>query len=111
MLKTVHRISTFLLIALGVVHTSLTPVLVGRLSQGAMYFAGAGLAMIFVGFLNVILNGEAGRQATVRALTYAANLLVLAFGALAVLVIREPQAYFGMLLLVVITATAFGLKR
>ena len=46
MLKTLHKISSALLVALGVVHTAPTPVFYGRLSLGAPWFAGSGLAMV-----------------------------------------------------------------
>lgn len=110
MVKTLHTISSYLLIALGVVHTALTPVFYGRLSPGALWFAGSGLAMIFVGFLNVALSRTGGRDGVVRALCYVANLLTTAFGALTVFVDGEPQVIFGMLLIITLTVTAFMLK-
>jgi MFS-type transporter involved in bile tolerance (Atg22 family) len=111
MVRTLHSICTYLLVALGVVHTALTPVFYGRLSPGAMWFAGSGLAMIFVGFLNVALGRVVGRDTVVRALCYAANLLTLVFGFLIVVVDSEPQVIFGMLLIVTITLTAFLLRQ
>jgi hypothetical protein len=111
MVRTLHGTCTYLLIALGVVHTALTPAFYGRLSPGALWFAGSGLAMIFVGFLNVAHGRVGGRDTAVRALCYAANLLTLAFGVLIVVVDSEPQVIFGMLLIVMITVTAFLLKR
>lgn len=110
MMRTLHGICTYLLIALGVVHTALTPVFYGRLSPGAMWFAGSGLAMIFVGFLNVALGRGAGRDAVVRILCYVANLLTAVFGAMIVTVDNEPQVLFGMLLIATMTVTAFMLK-
>ena len=110
-MKAVHSIASYLLIALGGVHTALSPVFYGRLSPGALWFASAGLAMIFVGFLNVVLGRDAGRDAFVRALCYAANLLTAAFGILIVVVDAEPQVLFGMLLIVTVTVTACLLKR
>lgn len=109
-MRTLHRICAFLLIALGVVHTALTPVFYGRLSPGAMWFAGSGLAMIFVGFLNVAFGRVVGRDAVIRALCYAANLTTLVFGVLIAVVDGEPQVLFGLVLITVMTATAFMLK-
>lgn len=109
-MRTLHRICAILLIALGVVHTALTPVFYGRLSPGAMWFAGSGLAMIFVGFLNVAFGRVVGRDAVIRALCYAANLLTLVFEVLIVVVDGEPQVLFGLVLITVMTATAFMLK-
>jgi len=106
-LKTIHKISSWLLVALGVVHTALTPMFYGRLSPGAMWFAGAGLAMIFVGFLNIAFARVAGKDRVIRILCYLANLTTAAFGVLIVVVDNEPQVIFGMLLISLMTVTAF----
>jgi len=76
MLRTLHKISSSLLIALGIVHIALTPVFYGRFSLGAQWFAGAGLAIIFVGLLNITLSREGGRDRLVQICCYVANLLV-----------------------------------
>lgn len=111
MLKTIHKISSWLLVALGVVHTALTPMFYGRLSPGALWFAGAGLAMIFVGFLNIIFSRNAGQDRVARLLCYIANLTTAAFGILIVLVDNEPQVIFGMILIALMTVTAFLLRK
>lgn len=111
MTRTVHSIASYLLIALGAMHTALTPVFYSRLTPNAMWFAGAGLAMVFVGFLNVILSRGAGRDTPSRALVYVANLLTLGFGSVTVYLDGEPQVVFGMLLIATITVSAFLLKR
>jgi len=99
------------MIALGAVHTALTPYFYGRLTPGAMWFAGAGLAMIFIGFLNVLLNRGADRDRLARILCYIANLIILVFGMLIVFVDSEPQVIFGLVLICLMTVTAFMLKR
>lgn len=106
----VHQLSSWLLAALGLVHTALTPVFYGRLSVGAMWFAGSGLTMMFVGFLNVALNRGAGRDRLVKILCYAANLLTLVFGVMIVFVTNAPQVVFGLVLISVMTATAFMVR-
>lgn len=111
MLKAVHKISSWLLVALGVVHTGLTPTFYGRLSAGAMWFAGAGLAMIFVGFLNIVLSRDAGGDRGVRILCYIANLTTLIFGLLIVVVDNEPQVIFGLALISLMAVTSFLLRK
>lgn len=111
MIKTTHAVASSLLIALGAVHTALTPVFYERLTPNAMWFAGAGLAMIFVGFLNVVLSRGAVRDTLSRVLVYVANVLTLAFGSVTVYLDGEPQVIFGMLLIATITVCAFLLKR
>lgn len=107
MLKTLHKISSALLAALGAVHTALTPVFYGRFSLGALWFAGSGLAMVYVGLLNLTLDRDVGRDRFVRVYCYAANLLTLFFGILIVTLDREPQVLFGLVLIALMTATAF----
>jgi hypothetical protein len=110
-LKAVHKISSWLLVALGVVHTSLTPMFYGRLSVGAMWFGGSGLAMIFVGFLNIALSRGDGRDGLVRILCYTANLMTSVFGVMIVVVNYEPQVIFGLVLIFLMTITALLLKK
>jgi hypothetical protein len=110
-LSRIHKISSWLLVALGVVHTSLTPMFYGRLSPGAMWFAGAGLAMIFVGFLNIALARVAGKDRVIAMLCYVANLTTVVFGVLIVVVDNEPQVIFGLILITLMSITAFLLGK
>lgn len=110
MLKTLHKISSLLLIALGVVHASLTPVFYGRFSLNALWFAGSGLTMIFFGFLNIALSRAIGQDRLLQILCYVANLITTVFGVLLVTVDSEPQVIFGLVLIVLMTVTAFRLR-
>lgn len=110
MFRTLHLVSTIALILLGAVHTSLTPVLVGKFSMGAMYFASAGLSLMLLGFLNLALRYDAGGNRVLRTLCHTANVLLTIFAAFAVVVIPEPQAYFGLAMLVIETFSAFALR-
>lgn len=111
MLRTIHIVSSSLLAALGFVHTALTPVFYGRFTMGALWFAGSGLAMIFVGLLNLTLSRDVGRDRLVRIFCHAANLLTLGFGLLFVALDREPQVILGLVLIVLMTTTAFTLAN
>jgi hypothetical protein len=66
--------------------------------------------MIFVGLLNLTLSRDVGRDRLVRIFCYAANLLTLGFGLLFMTLDREPQVIFGMVMIVLMTATAFMLR-
>lgn len=110
MVRLLHKVSVYLLIALGTVHTSLTPVFNKELSVEAMYFASAGLAMMVIGFLNLAMSRNHDDRVTVL-LCYIANVLFAVFGLLTALVLREPQAYFGLLLITTMTITSFILPR
>jgi MFS-type transporter involved in bile tolerance (Atg22 family) len=111
MLKTLHKTCAWLLVALGTVHAALTPMFYGRFSLGALWFLGSGLAMIFLGFLNITLGRSAGHDRLARALCYIANLLCTVFGFLLVTLDSEPQVIFGLVLIVLMTVTAFRVRE
>lgn len=76
--------------------------------MGAFYFASAGLALILLGFLNLALRSDDGRNRILRILCHLANIVMTAFALFAVLVIPEPQAYFGLLALTTQTVSAYA---
>ena len=53
MIRWAHRISTVLILAIGVLHTTGTFVFYSRLSEPAIWFAGSGLCFIFAALLNL----------------------------------------------------------
>ena len=75
-IKTVHRIATWLVLAVGVIHTLGTFFFYGGLSEAAIWFAGAGLGGIFVAFLNIGLWQRASPSLS-RNLAGVANLLFM----------------------------------
>jgi hypothetical protein len=111
MLKTLYKISTLLIIALGSVHVLFTIPAYGRWTLNAMWFAGSGLALIFAGFLNLALlrNGESDR--IVRLLCLFTNLLVSILFVAALSLLTEPQVYFGLALFIFETACVLMLGR
>lgn len=113
MARRLHQISTYLLIALGVVHTSLTPFFNEGFSVEAMYFASAGLAMIVVGFLNIAMSRNKSSDRVLVILCYIANVLYVVFGLLTAQALGEPQAYFGLVLILTMTVTSFlvGMRK
>lgn len=105
MLQTLHRFSAYGLIALGGLHT-LVSACFGELSADAVWFAGAGMALVFLGMLN--LAAEAAASPRVWTLCRVANLAGVAFGGAAAVAVWEIQAYVGLLLLVALALTSFA---
>jgi hypothetical protein len=101
MLKTIHAVCTYLIVALGVVHLLFTFHDYDEFTLGALWFAGAGLAIIFAGFLNLISIRLAGRDALVRALCFISNLVLTALFVAALWLMRQPQVFVGVLLFAV----------
>ena len=75
-IRTVHRIATWLVLAVGVIHTVGTFFFYGDLSEAAIWFAGAGLGGIFVAFLNIGLWQQASPSLH-RSLAGVANMLFI----------------------------------
>ena len=111
-MKTLYKVSTFLILALGVLHISMTPVLFHSLTSGALWFVSGGMVIIFLSFFNLILMSDAGKQRLVRMLTHTANLIGLVFaGAMLIIESRRarpgPSSWVVLALLVFETVAAF----
>jgi len=78
-MKTLYKVSTFLILALGIIHVSMTPIFFKRFAQDALWFAGGGLMIIFISFFNFILMKDAGGERFVRILCHGANVIGLMF--------------------------------
>jgi len=105
---TLHRLAAYALVALGAVHAGLA-VCYGELTPDAVWFAGAGLALIFLGLLNVAADLAASDP--VWRLCRGANVVGVAFGAPAAITVWEVQGYVGLLLLVTLAITSFVAAR
>ena len=111
-MKILYKVSTFLILALGLLHISLTPVLFRGFTSAALWFVSGGTVIIFLSFFNFILMSDAGKQRIVRNLTYIANVIGLVFGC-AMLIIESrrtrpgPVSWLVLALLVFETVAAF----
>ena len=111
-MKTLHRVSTFLILALGILHISLTPVFFRSFTSGALWFVSGGMMIIFLSFFNFILMSDAGKQRLVRVFTHTANVIGLMFaGAMLTIESRRarpgPSSWVVLALLVFETVAAF----
>jgi hypothetical protein len=104
-MRTIQRICAWLLTALGAVHVLYTAVEHDALSPDAVWFAGAGLALVFLRMLN--LAALAADHPSARAVCRAANLLGAAFGVLAAVAVPVPQAFLGLALMAALAAASF----
>ena len=105
-MKTLYKVTTFLILALGVLHISFAPVLFHSLTSNALWFVSGGMVIVFLSFFNFILMSEAGKQRIVRMLTYSANLFGLLFAG-AMLIIESRRARPGPLSWVVLALLVF----
>ncbi len=99
-----------IVLALGVVHCAVTPVIYHAFTLAALWFFSAGLALIFVGMLNLLrLKGAGSPLARTFALIANASMLAFALAfALMVHLAHNPQ---GIVLIVVLAGELlFSLK-
>jgi hypothetical protein len=100
-MKFVFKISAYALVLLGIIHAVLTPVFYKTFSPAAVWFAGAGLALIFLGMLNIAAVRVS--QQWFYTLCIVANLVGTGFGILGMIALREIQAIVGVFLLLAVT--------
>ena len=75
-IKVIHKIATWFVLTVGVIHVLGTFFFYDDLSEAAVWFAGAGLGGIFAAFLNMGLF-QRGSLSVTRRLTGVANVLFL----------------------------------
>jgi hypothetical protein len=101
MLRTLHTVCTYLIIALGVTHLLFTFHDYDAFTLRALWFAGAGFAIMFAGFLNLSLLRLAARDALVRTLCVVANLICASLFGAALWLMQQPQVFVGVALFAV----------
>lgn len=111
MLKTAHKIITGLMIALGLLHVSVTFVDYDTFSLRALWFAGAGVAIILAGFLNVVLLRDAGKDKVVRSLCVLANMTFAVMFAAALFLMQQPQVFVGLTLFIIAAVTSLTVNK
>lgn len=111
MLKLLSKIAAYLMIALGVIHLSFTPFAYSRFTDNTIWFMGAGLALIFAGFLNIVWVRNIGKDRAIYVLCLIANIILLSFFALAAFVIPSPPPFIGVTLFLFETIAAIVLGK
>jgi hypothetical protein len=111
MLQTAHTVCTCLIIALGVLHLLFTLRNYDEFTLDALWFASAGVAIIFAGFLNLISIRRVGRDALTDSICFVSNLVMAALFVAALWLLRQPQVFVGALLFAVAAATSLAARR
>ena len=110
-MRTAYKICAWLIVALGGAHILFTFHDYDEFSLDAMWFAGAGFALVFAGFLNVAHLRGGGRDALVRALTVLADAACALLFVAALTLMRQPQVFVGVALFALAAVFAALLKR
>ena len=106
LLRTTHKIVTGLMIALGLLHASLTLRDYDEFSLSALWFASAGIAIVLAGFLNIALLRNSGRDRVIHWLSVGTNIFFAALFLAALLLLPQPQVFFGAALFAVASIVA-----
>jgi hypothetical protein len=99
-MRLLYRIASYLLL-IGVIHTALTPAFYDGLTLDALWFAGTGLALVFLSLLNIV--AERAFEPWMLNLCIVANLAGLVHSVLIVTQLSEIQAVVGLLIFIAAT--------
>ena len=111
-MRILYKISSFLILALGLVHLCMAPVLFKGFTSAALWFVSGGVMIVFISFFNFLLISEAGKERLVKVFCNMANLTGLVFaGAMLILESRRanpgPSSWVVLAVLVFETISAF----
>ena len=106
-MRTVYKIATYLVIAVGVIHIAFIPVFFDTFTTRVMWFISMGMMGIFLGFLNVASWRTEGRDSIVLMLSRISNLIATAFVICYIFIDRDPQNYVVLVLFLFLTTTSF----
>jgi len=101
-MERLFKIAIYLLILLGVIHSGLTPVFYKSFNADALWFFGTGLSYIFMGLYNL-----ATLKVNLKSISRVAvilNFVGTVFTIAITYILREPQAYVAMFLVICILA-------
>ncbi len=105
-----YKVVTYLIITVGIIHISLTPVFFDQFTMKVGWFIGVGLMVIFLGFLN-IANWRSNYNLHIRRLCNIANTASIIYGVLNLFVDKDPQSYFVVVLVVYLTFSSFVVSK
>ena len=92
----VRILAGWVAVMLGLVHVATTPINYKSFSLSALWFIGAGLAIVFAGFLNLLAQPSGTAARIQRSLAPIANLAMFGlFVATWFLLLRQPQVLIG----------------
>ena len=97
-MRAAYKVCAWLIVALGCAHIIFTLHDYDAFSLDAMWFAGAGFALVFAGFLNVAHLRGGGRDPLVRALTILTDAACALLFVAALSLMRQPQVFVGVAL-------------
>ena len=94
------KIALYLLILLGVIHSGLTPVFYKTFNADALWFFGTGMSYTFMGLYNLATLKV--KILSIYRIAIVLNFIGTIFTIAITYILREPQAYIAMVLVIYI---------
>ena len=104
-----YKIAAYLLVLLGIIHIGFTPFFYNTFSVDALWFSGTGLTYIFMGLYNL-----ASLKVKIKSITNMAivlNFIGTIFTIAITYILREPQAFVALILVIYIFLSSLFTKR
>ena len=104
-----YRIAVYLLILLGVIHAVFTPIFFNSLNADALWFFGSGLSYIFMGLYN--LAATKVKIPNITRMAIVLNFVATVFTITIAYILREPQAFAALVLVIFIFLVSLFRRR
>ncbi len=108
-MKAIYKVSTWILTALGILHIALTPVFYRGFTLAALWFAGTGLSILFLGLFNMAILRAA--MQTACDLCLAANIIGFIYSVLLIILLPQPQAFLALLAFLGVTIGLIAMRK
>ncbi len=102
-MRALDRIATAIVLFLGVGHVAATPRFASGFTEGAAWFAGSGLTLVFVAFLNLSRLASPDADRRLRRLCLIANAVTLVWTVFVATMVPVPQAFLAAAAVLVLT--------
>ncbi len=106
-MRLVYKLASYGLL-IGVIHVALTPMFYPEFNLNAIWFAGTGLALIFLSFLNI--SAERVPERLILNLCILANFIFLIFSMLIIIILPDVQAWITLALALFVTLGSVSLR-
>lgn len=109
-MRPIHKIASFLIVILGLVHVGYTFFEYHGLSFEATWFFGSGLAIVLAGFINIAMLRDGGKDTVIWSMALVTNVVFLVLFIAAAYMMRQPQVFIGAVPFAITTAYSFVLN-
>ncbi len=106
-----NRIATAIVLFLGVGHVAATPRFAPGFTEGAAWFAGSGLTLVFLAFLNLSRLSSPEADGRLRRLCLIANAAALAWIVFVAAMVPVLQAFLAAAAVLILTVVSLIQRR